>query len=382
MIYLDNAATTWPKPPTVVQALGESLLEFGANPGRGGHAFALRSARMVLAARQHLASFFGSKHPQRWVYTSGATESANAALFGLLNPGDHVLTSQQEHNAIARPLHHLSRQGVKVTSLPLVKDGHLDLSLIADRIQPNTRLLAVSHASNVTGAVLPLGEVCAFCKEKGLLLLVDASQTAGLLDIDVNRGIDLLVLPGHKSLYGPPGIGVLYASSEVELRPYRLGGTGSQSESLEQPQIWPDRMESGTLNTPGIYALQAGITFVQQIGQEVVYRQEMQLARLLVDGLRGIAGLHVYGWGKQAQVPVVACNLEAVDGAELALILDQSYGIAARAGLHCAPIAHQALGTLERGVIRFSLGYYTTKDEIMQTIQAMQEIARELRPTC
>ncbi|MGI6359174.1 MAG: aminotransferase class V-fold PLP-dependent enzyme [Bacillota bacterium] len=379
MIYLDNAATTWPKPPAVLKALSDSLREFGANPGRGGHSLSLRSARMVFAARQQLASFFGSKQPHRWVYTSGATESANAALFGLLNPGDHVLISQYEHNAVARPLYQLSRQGVEVTRTPLVKSGKLDVPSLTRSLRPTTRLLAISHASNVTGTVLPIDEICDFCRANDILLLVDASQTAGLLDIDVSRGIDLLLLPGHKSLYGPPGIGALYASPAVELRPYRFGGTGSQSESLEQPQVWPDRMESGTLNTPGIYALQAGINFVQQVGKEAIYRHEMQLARQLVAGLREIDGIQVYGWTGEVQVPVVACNLQGVDGTEVALILDQSYGIAVRSGLHCAPVAHKALGTLEQGVVRFSIGYYNTHDEILLTIEAMQEIAKELR---
>lgn len=379
MIYLDNAATTWPKPPEVLEALAASLEQFGANPGRGGHSFSLRTARMVLAARQELASFFGSSRPERWVYTSGATDSANLAVFGLLNPGDHVLVSPYEHNAVARPLHHLSQQGVEVSPLPVDDTGSVDLAQLELKLRRNTRLLAVSHASNVTGVVQPLAPIAAFCRAHDLLLMVDAAQTAGLLPIDVEEGVDLLLLPGHKSLYGPPGIGALYASPRVSLRPYRFGGTGSQSESLEQPAVWPDRLESGTLNTPGIYAWQAGMRFVRRAGIDQCYQQEMRLAEQLVMGLRAIPGVTVYAWSGQQQVPVVACNLQGMDGTELALILDQSYQIAVRAGLHCAPMAHRALGTLEQGVVRFSLGYYNTNDEILQTIKAMQDIALELR---
>lgn len=379
MIYLDNAATTWPKPPEVLQALGNSLEQFGANPGRGGHSFSLRTARMVLAARQELAAFFGSARPERWIYTSGATESANLALFGLLNPGDHVLVSPFEHNAVARPLHHLSQQGIEVSPLVVNELGEIDLVQLQRQLRSNTRLVAVSHASNVTGLVQPLTAITAFCRDHGLLLMVDAAQTAGLLPIDVEDGIDLLLVPGHKSLYGPPGIGALYASPQVDLRPYRFGGTGSQSESLEQPAVMPDRLESGTLNTPGIYAWQAGMRFVQSVGVGECYQREMQLAEMLVSGLRDIPDITVYEWAGQQQVPVVACNLRGVDGTELALVLDQSYQIAVRAGLHCAPMAHRALGTLEQGVVRFSLGYYNTGDEILQTIKAVQEIASELR---
>ncbi len=379
MIYLDNAATTWPKPPEVLEALGSSLDQFGANPGRGGHSFSLRTARMVLAARQELAAFFGSSRPERWIYTSGATESANLAVFGLLNPGDHVLVSPFEHNAVARPLHHLSQQGVEVSPLAVNEFGEVDLVRLPSQLRPNTRLVAVSHASNVTGAVQPLGSLAAFCREHGPLLMVDAAQTAGLLPIDVEEGIDLLLVPGHKSLYGPPGIGALYASPQADLRPYRFGGTGSHSESLEQPEVLPDRLESGTLNTPGIYAWQAGIRFVRNVGVQACYQREMQLAQLLVSGLRAIPDVTVYAWASPQQVPVIACNLRGIDGTELALILDQSYQIAVRAGLHCSPMAHRALGTLERGVVRFSLGYYNTNDEILQTIKAVQEIASELR---
>lgn len=379
MIYLDNAATTWPKPPQVLTALSHSLEEYGANPGRGGHSFALHTARMVLSARQELANFFNSNRPDRWIYTSGATESANIAVFGLLNPGDHVLISLREHNAVARPLHQLSQQGVEISSMATGEQGRVDIIQLQQQLRPNTRLLSVCHASNVTGTVQPLNEVIAFCRENQLLLMVDAAQTAGLLPIDVSDGIDLLIVPGHKSLYGPPGIGALYVSPRVELRPYRFGGTGSQSEKLEQPTVWPDRMESGTLNTPGIYAWQAGMNFLRAAGTGHCYQREMQLAEQLVAGLRAISGSTVYGWDGGPQVPVVACNLHGIDGTEAAIVLDQSYQIIARAGLHCAPMAHRALGTLEQGAIRFSIGYYNSDDDILQAITAMQEIALGLR---
>jgi cysteine desulfurase family protein len=376
MIYLDNAATTWPKPPAVMESLGTSLRDFGANPGRGGHSFSLRTGRKVLASRQALASFFNSKRPERWIYTSSATDSVNTAMFGLLQPGDHVIASAIEHNAVARPLHHLTQQGVAVSFLP----GKENVASEArDLMRPNTRLLVISHASNVTGQVQPLQDIIALRREADLLLLVDAAQTAGLLPIDVEAGIDLLAIPGHKSLYGPPGIGALYVAPGVQLQPLRFGGTGSKSESREQPETYPDRLESGTLNTPGIFALNAGMQFVQAQGQENLYRKEMHLARMLVTGLRTIPGVIVYSWDDQPQVPVVACNIESTDSNEVAMILDQSFQICSRAGLHCAPLAHQGLGTLGQGVVRFSLGAFNTEEEIQLAISAMEAIARELR---
>lgn len=380
MIYLDNAATTWPKPPSVLQALGECLEQYGANPGRGGHSFSLKAGRMVLVARQAVASFFGSSRPERWVFTGGATDSVNMALFGLLNPGDHVIASSLEHNAVSRPLHNLEQKGIEVSWLGISPgSGATDPLEVQRAMRPNTRLVAISHASNVTGVVQPIAEISAICRQAGSYLLLDAAQTAGLLPIDVETGIDLLAIPGHKSLYGPPGIGVLYVSPKIDLRPYRFGGTGSYSESLEQPAIFPDRLESGTLNTPGIYALQAGLRFVQEEGLDQIYQKEMAIARKLVQGLRSIPGITVYGWSDAPQVPVIAWNLSGVDSTEVSLILDQSYQICSRAGLHCSPLVHKALGTLEQGVIRFSLGYYNTEEETAQTLCAVQEIAEELR---
>lgn len=377
MIYLDNAATSWPKPPAVRTALADSLVDYGANPGRGGHSFSLRTARMVLQARQALAAHFGSPAPERWIFTSGATDSLNLALAGLLRPGDHVIASSWEHNAVARPLHRLAQQGVQVSFL---EQPPAEIAAeIASQLRPNTRLVALAHASNVTGLVQPLDEVIAVCRAAGCRLLVDAAQTAGLLPIDVRAGIDLLALPGHKSLYGPPGIGVLYVAPGVELQPSRVGGTGSHSESLEQPAVLPDQLESGTLNTPGIYSLWAGLQFVQAEGQSSLLQRELALAQRLVAGLREIPGLQVYHWDGGAQVPVVACNLLGVDSGQVALALDRSWQICARAGLHCAPLAHQQLGTLQQGAVRFSLGAFNTAEEIGQTISAMAEIAHELR---
>lgn len=377
MIYLDNAATTWPKPPSVRAALAESLETFGANPGRGGHSMSLQAGRMVLNARVALASFFGSPRPERWIYTAGATDSINMALFGLLSAGDHVVTSGFEHNAAARPLHYLARHGVQVS---IVAEEDLPLAQqVQNLLRPQTKLVVVAHASNVTGIVQPLQPVIDVCREAEVHLLVDAAQTAGLLPIDVSAGIDLLAVPGHKSLYGPPGIGALYVSPQIDLRPTRFGGTGSQSENLEQPLVYPDRLESGTLNTPGIYALNAGLHFVVESGVQRLCQQEIKLAQQLVDGLRSIPELTVYGWGGEPQVPVVACNLADIDSTQVAIILDQSFHICARAGLHCAPQAHHQLGTLQQGVVRFSVGAYNTQDEISQTILAMREIANELR---
>lgn len=384
MIYLDNAATTWPKPPGVADAMVTCLNEYGANPGRGGHTPSLKAARMVMRVRQQVADFFGTAtQADRWIFTSSTTDGANMALFGLLKPGDHVVASSWEHNAIARPLNQLSKQGVAITYVRVALDQELSEDDLRSALRPNTRLIVLSHASNVTGTVQSLEPAASICRELGLALMIDSAQTAGILPLNVEQeGIDILVTAGHKSLYGPPGTGLLYVRPGIELQPWRLGGTGSHSESLEQPSIYPDCLESGTLNTPGIAGLGAGLSFIQRVGSEVIYEHEMVLAHRAVQQLREIENVTVYGWSNRKQVPVVAFNISGCDSTEVSLILDQAYGIATRAGLHCAPLAHKQLGTLEQGVVRLGIGYFNTEAEMDATADAVREIGREMQQKC
>jgi len=380
VIYLDNAATTWPKPPCVAEAITETLREKGANPGRGGHSMSLAAGRMIYQTRELLAEFFGVRDSSHLVFTLNCTESLNMALQGLLKPGDHVITSGMEHNAVIRPLHALAAQGVTYSVLPCSADGVLDPGEIEQAIRPETRLIVLTHASNITGTVMPVAEAGEISHRRGLLFLVDAAQTAGIFPINVDEmHIDLLAFPGHKGLYGPTGTGGLYIRDGIKLKPLKYGGTGSHSQSEEQPQTLPEAMESGTLNTIGIAGLGAGVSFVMQEGVDKIRHYEETLLQQLRSGLAGIPGVRLYGRDDRPQAPTLAVNIGERDSGEAAFLLDSIYHIAVRAGLHCSARGHQTLGTTSQGVVRFSLSYFNRPEEIDQTVQAMREIGEELK---
>ncbi len=380
MIYLDNAATTWPKPEGVLAAMHHSIAEAGANPGRGGHDLAIQAGRLIYNTREKVAALFGLSDPLQVVFTANATEALNTILFGLLEPGDHVVTSSLEHNAVARPLHQLSKRGVTATAVATDPRDGLEPQKVREAILPNTRLLVFTHASNVFGTLLPIHELARIATAAGVPILVDAAQTAGVMPIDMTgMGVDYLAAPGHKGLYGPQGTGVLCINSQRTIRPLRFGGTGSRSESLEQPEMLPDLLESGTPNTPGIAGLGAGLDYLQTRGLEPLYLHENALIERLHAGLLEIPGVAVYGPGRgNKRAAVLSFNIGKVDSASVAHRLDRRYGIAVRAGLHCAPWAHQSAGTLEQGTVRVSVGDFNTAAEIDHLITAVEQLSVEM----
>lgn len=381
LIYLDNAATSWPKPPEVIRAMVRFMEEVGANPGRSAHRLSVEAARVLYEAREALADLFHIPDPLRIVFCPNATEAINLALKGLLRPGDHAITSSMEHNAVMRPLRALEREGVELTVVLCSPEGFLDPADLEGAIRPNTRLVVLNHASNVVGTILPVAEAGEIARRHGLLLLVDAAQTAGAYPIDVEAAkIDLLAFTGHKSLFGPMGTGGLYIGERVnleEFEPLKRGGTGSRSELEEQPNFLPDMCESGTPNAVGIAGLLAGVRFVLERGMEEIRRHEVELAQRLIEGLSAIPGVTVYG-GHDAhrQTATVSFNIEGLSPSEVGLRLDEEYGILCRVGLHCAPAAHKTIGTFPKGTVRFGLGYFNTPEEVERAVEAVREMAK------
>jgi cysteine desulfurase family protein len=381
MIYLDNAATSWPKPPEVVKAMVEFLERLGGNPGRSGHQLSVAAGRVVYEAREAVAELFGVPDPLRVIFAQNATHAINLALQGLLRPGDRVVTTSVEHNAVMRPLRALEQEGVRLTQIPCGSDGSLDPEDARRTIPPGTRLVAVTHANNVTGTLMPVADIAATAHAAGALVLVDAAQTAGVVPIDMpGLGIDLLAFTGHKGLCGPPGTGGLVLGAGVDagaVRPLMRGGTGSRSESEEQPEDLPDKFESGTPNGVGIAGLGAGLQFVQGRGVPAVREHEMTLTRLLINGLRAIPGVRVYGTMDPARcTAVVSFTAECLRVSDVGFRLDEEFGILTRVGLHCAPAAHRTIGTFPEGTVRLAPGILTTPAEIQATLQAIRQIVR------
>jgi cysteine desulfurase family protein len=378
LIYLDNAATSWPKPEAVYQCADKVLREESGNPGRSGHALSLAAGRRIEETRLRLARFFRITKSERIVFTLNATDALNLALRGLLREGDHVVAGSMEHNSVSRPLEALKKNGVEYTKVPASPLHGTDPDDVKAALKKNTKLAVFSHVSNVCGTVNPIAEIGAVCREHGVPLLVDAAQSAGVFPIDVEKmNIDLLAFPGHKGLLGPQGTGALYIREALTLDPLRTGGTGSSSEDLNQPEKMPDRYESGTLNTAGIAALGEGIRFIDETGREKIHAHEAGLASRLIAGLREIPGLVLYGPPESAERSgVVSAALAGIERAEAAFMLDSAFGIAVRSGLHCAPDAHRVLGTLERGgTVRISVGCFNTEADIDRCIEALAEIA-------
>jgi len=377
MIYFDNAATTLTKPKAVIEAVNNCLMNYCANPGRSAHKPALEAARAVYEARESIAGIFSIKDPLRAIFTSGATHSLNLAIKGSLKKGDHVITTSMEHNSVIRPLSRLKEEGVEVSIVDCPCNGVVDIREIENGIKPNTKMVVCLHASNVTGTIIPVEEIGRICRKNGILFLVDASQSAGVLDIDVNEmNIDLLAVPGHKGLMGIQGTGLLYIGERADVTQLFEGGTGSSSGQTVQPPVFPDKYESGTLNLPGIVALGAGVSFINSIGLSVIREHVNYLTQIFLDGLKKIGGITVYGQDKPSTA-VVALNLAGISSSELAFILDGEYSICTRAGLHCAPLAHKTIGTLESAAVRFSFGWFNTEDEVKECIDAIREISEK-----
>lgn len=379
MIYLDNAATTWPKPQQVVDAIQDVLMRKGGNAGRGGHGAAMQMARLIYQTRQDLCDLFGTDDPTRVVFTQNATHVLNQALFGLLQPGDHVITSSIEHNAVARPLWALKQKGIEVSEVPGIPGREFDLEAYDRAFKTNTKLVVTLHASNVTGTLLPVKEIGQIAHEHNTYYLLDAAQTAGVFPIDVRRqSVDLLAFPGHKGLLGPQGTGGLIVQPRIRLEPLIYGGTGSLSEEDRQPDFLPDALESGTLNAVGITGLGAGVRYILNEGMDRIRVREQVLCRKLWNGLKEIQGVKLYGSDMvERRSPIVAFNIGDMDSVEASFRLEERAGVIARAGLHCAAHAHRMFGTLEQGVVRFSPSHFTSEEEIETTLQAVKELAEE-----
>jgi len=380
IIYFDNAATSWPKPPEVNKAIQKYLKKIGANPGRSGHRLSVEAARVIYDTREKLAQLFNITDPLQIVMTKNATEGLNIAIFGLLKSGDHVITSSMEHNSVMRPLRVMERRGVELTVIPCDREGLIDPAHVNGAVKKNTRAIFMTHASNVTGTVMSIADIGRIARERGLVFCVDAAQTAGSYPIDVEEmNIDLLAFTGHKSLFGPSGTGGLYIREGLdnEIEPFCIGGTGSRSEVEEQPDFMPDRYEAGTPNTVGIAGLQAGVDFVLFKGVDQIKRQEALLVKMFIEGLKSMPGIILYGHDSVDQrTPVVSFNIEGTDPAVIALQLDERFKIMARSGIHCAPSAHKTIGTYPHGTVRFSFSYFNTEEQIIKALDVLNKISK------
>lgn len=379
MIYLDNAATSWPKPEAVQGAMLRYMRDVGANPGRSGHRLANEAERIRFDAREALAELFGAADPLHVVFTHNATTALNMVIHGLLGSGTHVVTTGMEHNAVMRPLRALEQRGVSISVVPCRPDGTTNAEAFDEHILPETRLIIVNHASNVCGTVLPVREIGAVARRRGIPLLVDAAQTGGCWPIDVaGDNVDLLAFTGHKGLLGPTGTGglVIHDAFDIErLPPLVCGGTGSRSEFEQQPDFLPDKYEAGTPNIVGIAGLAAGVRYVLDRGLHQIRADEQVLTRRLIDGLGRISGVRIFGTHDASrQTAVVSFTVASQSNSQFAGLLDEKFGIMCRPGLHCAPQVHRTLGTLPEGTLRFALGPFTTPGEIDEAIAAVRSL--------
>jgi cysteine desulfurase family protein len=382
IIYFDNAATSYPKPEEVAQAMVRFSEEIGASPGRSGHRLAVEAGRVVFEARERISQLFGVKDSSRVVFGLNATEGINQGLQGLLRPGDHVIASSMEHNSVMRPLRAMEKEGLEVTALPCSQKGLLDPLDVRKAFRKSTKMVVLNHASNVVGTLQPLAEIGKVCRRQGVLFFVDAAQSAGAVPIDMEREmIDLLAFTGHKALFGPQGTGGLVLGERVDekdLVPMKRGGTGSRSEMEEQPDFLPDLCESGTPNTVGLAGLLAGLDFVLKEGVERIREHERGLTDRLLRGLLETPGVTVYGLrDARKQLATVSFNLQGMAPSDVGLRLDEEYGILCRVGLHCSPSSHRTLGTFPEGTVRFGMSYLNRPEEVDRALQAVGELARK-----
>ena len=377
MIYLDNAATTMRKPPQVGEAMLNALNSLG-NSARGAHGGSLGAARTIYGARVKLAALFNCPHPDHVIFTSNVTEALNTAICGLVGPGGHVVSTDWEHNSVLRPLYRLEReQGVRLDFVPADRQGRLDMGAFERLLRPDTAAIVCTHASNLTGDVMDVAAVGRLAQASGILLIVDAAQTAGTRLVDMQAlGADVLCFTGHKGFMGPQGTGGMCVRPGVTLRPLKVGGTGVNSYSRTQPEQFPEGLEAGTLNGHGIAGLSAAVDFLNETGLEQIQVREAALTRRFYEGVKGIPNAVVYGDFSGEHGPIVALNIGNEDSGQVADALSEDYGIAVRAGAHCAPRLHEALGTREQGAVRFSFSWFNTEEEIDAAIRAVDELAR------
>ncbi len=379
MIYFDNGATTFPKPVSVLNAVNRALRLYGANPGRGGHSMSLKASEIMYECRSNAAKLFDAQSPDKIIFTYNCTTALNYVIKGVLTKGDHAVISSLEHNAVVRPLEKLKEQGVEYSVADYSYNDDETIDNFRNAIRPNTKLVICTHASNVFGVRLPVERIAALCKIHGVLFCVDAAQSAGVAPVSLKEsGIDFLCTAGHKGLYGPMGTGILAINSEYLPDDIIQGGTGSYSLELKQPQILPDRYESGTPNLPGITGLNEGIKFVLKRTESAIERHENQLAEHLYKGLSNTQGVKLYvDMNKHSKcLPVVSFNIENLDSEETAQILDKEFKISVRAGLHCAPLAHRFFGTEERGTVRAVLSVFSDYRQVNYFISSVNKICR------
>lgn len=377
-IYLDNAATTKQKPQCVIDAVIAAMNSMG-NSGRGAHDDSLDASRLIYDTRERISNLMNLGDPRQVAFTSNSTEALNTAIMGLFGAGDHIISTVMEHNSVLRPLYLLEKMGAEVSFVPCDEKGCLRTDLLASHVKENTKAVVCTHASNLTGNANDLTQIGQFCKEYGLLLIVDASQTAGVLPIDMQAmNIDVVCFTGHKGLYGPQGTGGICVKNGLSIRPLKSGGSGIHTYLKEHPTEMPTALEAGTLNGHGIAGLHASLGFLNEIGIENIHKKEISLMRRFLDGISDIPSLKVYGdFDTDERAAVVSLNLGDYDSSEVSDELSYTYGISTRPGAHCAPLMHQAMGTVDQGMVRFSFSWFNTEEEIDMAIRALHELAEE-----
>jgi cysteine desulfurase family protein len=377
LIYLDNAATTFPKPHEVLAEMFEVYETRGVSPGRGSYDLSVEAEELVNGVRFQVCNFFGGDDPSRVAFCYNATDALNLLIQGLIEPGCHVVSSRLEHNSVLRPLHHFREKGIiSLDLVPFDSQGFVDPQEVAKAIKPETRLVILTHGSNVLGTVQPIEQIGTVCRGQGVSLILDVTQTAGIFPIDMQEwGVSAVAFTGHKSLYGPTGIGGLVLSQNLDVRTTRFGGTGMESRSLIHSQSYPQRLEAGTINLLGVIGLSSGIHYLERQGLDKLYAHEMSLIQELRNGLSSLKGVQLYcSQSLENHLPLLLCNIEGMDPEQVSAILDGDFGIASRAGLHCAPLVHQDLGIGLQGGVRFSLGIFNTLEEIEKALEAMATI--------
>lgn len=378
MIYLDNAATTYTKPNCVIEAVVEAMKHSG-NAGRSGHEIALKSSRNIYNVRERIADFFCAEEPSCVAFTANSTESLNIAIQGLLKPEDHVITTHLEHNSVLRPLYLLEDKGLQISFIPCDEKGELKYENIQGVIKSNTKAIITTHASNVTGNLVDIKKIGKISKKNNLVYILDASQTAGSIEINMkDTGVDILCATGHKGLMAPQGVGLLLVQKDINIEPLVVGGSGFMSFEKKHPDKMPTRLEAGTLNSHGIAGLNAALDFIKEVGQDSIYKKERELMWGFYEGIKDISNIKVYGdFETDLRASIVSLNIGHMNSSEVADILAQEYGIATRAGAHCAPLVHRFYKTERQGMIRFSFGYFNTFDEVEKTVDAVKELAND-----
>lgn len=379
MIYLDNGATSFPKPRDMIMAMEECIKEYCGNPGRSGHYMSMRTGEEVYHARRKVSSLFNIKKPEQLIFTKNTTESLNLAMRGFLKKGDHVITTSMEHNSVLRPLKALEKVGVEHTIINGDTKGRVNPKDIEKSITPQTKLIVITAASNVTGTKMPLQQIGKIARQKGICFMVDGAQGAGNMNLDVESlCIDMLAVPGHKGMLGPLGTGALYIREGIQLEPLLAGGTGTESKKRTQPKNFPEGFEAGTINAPAIIGLGSSAEYVAKIGVEVIARYEEELIGWLDEELKNMKGITLYGPECNEKTGISLINIDGFGAEEVTEELSKHYGIAVRGGFHCAGLAHKTIGTWNEGAVRISIGPFNTKKEMRALIEALNKIRKNI----